>query len=311
MPTSNVKDSAALEQLRSTFASNSECMENALNSFDGYLNETMCSMRDDYEYIDSRFKEAEAELDAAEAALDRCEASQRYDEEAGEYRPSCHGELNRYRAAKDKYDAYKHARDRADAIIKECEKKINEYNQNAKGILTEAVSESNRASSKLDEIIEKMNCYYSTSVGYSTKESNNSSQGTIKETPVTVPYSIKGSDVKGKINRWHFEQASEKLKNKNLCPKCQRVRPCQCDSDALGDCNRPKSPLSPKVSTGLDEEYYNGLQRPKTPVVDESNKRYIDAQIKIMKHNDDKEKMLKEMQWRQFQDYLQGKGSGN
>lgn len=285
MSTSNVKDSAALEQLRSTFTRNSGCMENALSSFDRYLNETMCSMRDDYEYIDSRFKEAEAELDAAEAALDRCEASQRYDEEAGEYRPSCHGELNRYRAAKDKYDAYKHARDRADVIIKECEKEINEYNQNAKGILTEVISESHNAMNELDVILGKVNDYEN---GKVTLSGN-----------YAVPYSIEGSNVSNKVkninpelkknNIEQFNKASDKL-NGLICPKHHRPLPCPiCMADAKNDGS---------LGSGLAIDTANKepeMPRPKSPIYNEQDQRYAEAQVKLYNHYREKEKFEMEM----------------
>ena len=236
MSTNNVKDSAALEQLRSTFTRNSECMENALNSFDGYLNETVCSMNENIRVIAERLKEAQAELSEAQGAYDSCKASQRYDEETGETRPSCFVQSMKLASARTKYLSCKKDYDDANKILQECKQEINEYNQNAKGILTEMSSKSHNASSRLDEILEKVDCYAALGVGYSIKGSGISSQGAIKETPTTVPYSIKNANGKKEINKWRYEQASEKLKNKNLCPKHNRPLPCPfCMKDALDD----------------------------------------------------------------------------
>lgn len=196
MTTNNVKDSAALEQLRSTFTRNTECMENALNSFDGYLNETVCSMNENIRVIAERLKEAQAELSEAQGAYDSCKASQRYDEETGETRPSCYVQSMKLASARTKYLSCKKTYDDANKILQECKQEINEYNQNAKGILTEMSSKSHNASSRLDEILEKVNCYATLYVGYSIKDSNNSYRGTIKETSATVPYSIKNANGK-------------------------------------------------------------------------------------------------------------------
>lgn len=220
MSTNNVKDSAALEQLRSTFTRNTECMENALNSFDGYLNETVCSMNESIRVIAERLKEAQAELSEAQGAYDSCKASQRYDEETGETRPSCYVQSMKLASARTKYLSCKKAYDDANRILQECKQEIGEYNQNAKSILSEMSSQSHNASSRLDVIIGKVDEY----------QESTSVLGTGMSAIVSKAGQFCGG---GNGGGYKVKVATS---NGNLCPKHHRPLPCPfCMKDALDD----------------------------------------------------------------------------
>lgn len=296
MSANNLKDNTSLEQLGDAFSRSSECMNNALNSFEGYLRDVVTSMEEDKRVIENRLREAEEKLNSAREALYRCEASQRYDEESGRYRPSCDAQAMRLSAAQSKYDAYKKIYDDANRILQECNKEIAEYKLEAQSIYTEVSSKSCEAVSRLNVILGKVVDYNDVSVSCGGQ---------------TVSYSPKKSPISG----YNVQVSPLKKVSGNLCPKHNRPLPCPfCMKDAKDDgirgsgpsidtekktptIQRPKSPVLPSNSDNLSSKYYQGLKRPSRLNINEQTQRFNEAQVKLHNHNREKEELEKSLLW--------------
>lgn len=244
-------DKEAVEQLRATFSRNSTLINNAQGSIDNYLREVQDSMNRDLQVISKRLEEAEKKLIAAEAALRCCESKQKWDDEKNEYRPSCSFEASRVRDARCEYQKYKQIYDNAKKIIDECNSRISGYNQNVRSILTGLCATSNNACSRLGMILNRINEYQ-----------NNPS---LLSASITTAYSMKGTNLPNKLKQQELEKMSQeyakkveslnkrrkiieateaikKRQNKNICPKCGRIRPCNCGNGT------PKEELSRTIA---------------------------------------------------------------
>lgn len=230
-------DKEAVEQLRASFSRNSTLINNAQGSIDNYLREMQDSMNQDLQVISKRLEEAEKKLNAAEAALRYCESKQKWDEENQEYRPNCSFEASRVRSARCEYQKYKQIYDRAKRIINECNSRISGYNHNVRNILTGLCATSKDACTRLGMILNRINEYQNNPSSLSAS--------------ITTSYSIKGTNLPEKLKQQELEEksleyakkveslnksrkfaeATEKINtrnNKNICPRCGRIRPCNC-----------------------------------------------------------------------------------
>ena len=230
-------DKEAVEQLRATFSRNSTLINNAQGSIDNYLREMQDSMNRDLQVISKRLEEAEKKLITAEAALRCCESKQKWDDENHEYRPSCSFEASRVRGARCEYQKYKQIYDSAKRIIDECNSRISGYNHTVRNILTGLCTTSNDACTRLGMILNRIDEYQNNPSSLSTS--------------ITTAYSIKGTNLPKKLKQQELEEKSQeyakkvaslnkvrkfteatkeinKRQNKNICPICGRIRPCNC-----------------------------------------------------------------------------------
>lgn len=228
-----LNDKALLEQMRNVFSINSRTMEETLSSIDKYMRYVINSMKQDLQIVNNRLEQAIARSERANQALDSCRRSQRWDEEEKRYRPSCDSQIEEERKARQEYERYQRVCNIAKAIIDECNRKIGEYNQEVKTILTGLSKTSNKATEKLNDIIYRVDLYYNT-------PSNIASSG-ISEKRAKPNYVNRMQQAEERVKRKNIvnefrrneDRVKELLRNSNICPKHGIPLPCKkCRDEA-------------------------------------------------------------------------------
>lgn len=233
----------SVAQLRTTFSNNSELISNATSMFDSYVNETVTAMEQNLMVIRERMNQAKAEYETAKSDLASCEASQKYDDEEGEWYPSCDAEAHRLKEAESKYEQCKEVYERANFVMLECKSKISEY-KSIKGDLDALASKSRSAVCVINRVLGDAVDYRDAKVvlgtsalsDYTPNESvvSDAKKSPIRINSVEVRYGEKEQKTKDKSKAEKYYEGIDKLNNrmeksKNVCPKCHKVRPCMCD----------------------------------------------------------------------------------
>lgn len=124
----NIRDVHSLEEMNNMIAFTGEAMANIEENVSNYINGIKDVLNQQLDIIHKKLEEAEEKLAKAEKALSSCEARQRYDEDSGEYRPSCAWEERAVSHARREVEKWQKKYDEGKNIVAECQNEIDDYN---------------------------------------------------------------------------------------------------------------------------------------------------------------------------------------
>lgn len=123
-----IRDVRSLEKLNNMIVFTGEVMVNIEENVSKYLEGVQKVLDKQLEAIQERLKEAEERLGEAQAAMSACHASQVYDQETGEYYPSCSWEEHAVEVAQKEVDEWYKKYLEGKRIVEECQGEIADYN---------------------------------------------------------------------------------------------------------------------------------------------------------------------------------------
>ncbi len=123
----NIRNHESLVELRDCLVQNSQSLLDIISAVSEYLEDFMSSMEEKLQVFEERLREAEEALSEAESDYSSCLASRKYDEESGEYRPSCNSEERRRDRARNYKYKCQEQYDKAKKIIEDCKREIEDY----------------------------------------------------------------------------------------------------------------------------------------------------------------------------------------
>lgn len=169
-----IRDIHSIEELHNTIEYVGEAMATIEEQVSNYMQGVKDVLEGQLEQLRAELEEAEAELAEAENDLSRCYDSQTYDEEYGEYTPSCSCEERTVAAARDRVSECRRKYDEGTCIVHECDSEISDYYYNGMvyadpggHYLIEKMvkDDTTRATELLREILEKLNDILETDMG--------------------------------------------------------------------------------------------------------------------------------------------------
>ncbi len=102
-------------------------MLKVLEAVSNYLNGVKDTLQQQVEMLRAQWEEAQERLSAAENALSACEASQKWDEEDGEYHPSCRSEEARVERARRYEQECREKLKQGERIVRDVQSEIEKY----------------------------------------------------------------------------------------------------------------------------------------------------------------------------------------
>lgn len=126
-PSAHIRDHQSLIELNNTLEYSADSILKILEQVDGYLKGVIDALKNQTKVLEEELRAAEEKLSEAEQALSACEASQEWDEEEEEYRPSCNYEAGRVRLAREIRDKCQERVNQAHKILQDCEYEIEQY----------------------------------------------------------------------------------------------------------------------------------------------------------------------------------------
>lgn len=162
--TIHIADEKYLYQLSSAQTHAYESIMNLCGRIEQDCNKLMKGMEEKKKLLEDRLKVAERNYRNAEAAYGRCCASQKWDDEDKCYRPSCDCEAAaKARYQKEYVDLMQRAQ-KADRVIEECERKLDEYCSFAENVKNTLSEKQLKSEERMSAIIDKVSDYNSSSV---------------------------------------------------------------------------------------------------------------------------------------------------
>lgn len=248
-----IRDHRSLIELNNTLGYAADSILKLLDSVKSYLEGVRDVISKQVEYLARELEIAKQKLSEAEDALRSCEASQVWDEEEHEYRPSCRSESHAVERAREAYNECQRKYDEGCRIKDECEREIGMY-QHPGGITVPpggektleniAIAHTKKATQKMQDILEVIEEYVkipvspnSSSANLDTAELPNGEK-TAEDTPLSE--AERESRFKNAIQNVIKKQrdknyGSGKVADANRamkCPKCDRPIPaCICGMD--------------------------------------------------------------------------------
>ena len=126
-PSAHIRDHQSLIELNNTLEYSADSILKILEQVDGYLKGVIEVLKNQTKELEEELRAAEEKLSEAEQALSDCEASQEWDDEEEEYRPSCNYEAGRVRLTREIRDKCQERVNQAQKIQKDCEYEIEQY----------------------------------------------------------------------------------------------------------------------------------------------------------------------------------------
>lgn len=126
-----ITDHAALGELNIALDKCGDDLSKILQQVDAHLDEVKQGLERQKTVLEKQYQEAEERLSRAERALSACEAKQRWDEESGCYRPSCHAEKCLVKAARKHRDQCREKYDVACRIVSRADGAISHYRRDS------------------------------------------------------------------------------------------------------------------------------------------------------------------------------------
>lgn len=123
-----IRNIHVLEEMNNMIAFTGEAMANIEENVSNYIDGIRDVLEQQLDIIREHLEEAEEELSEARYALSSCEASQRYDDETGEFFPSCSAEESAVNRAQKEVEKWQKKYDEGKYIVDECKKEIDDYN---------------------------------------------------------------------------------------------------------------------------------------------------------------------------------------
>lgn len=217
--------SGILDTLLSGYQECSSSIASLRASVNGHIDRCMAEAGHIVSKLIALENEAEIRYQHASQLYYSCQRRQRYDDESGEYRPSCRCEERDMRDADDKLYRARRRRELAQRCLQDMEREVGYFNDtHGGGGLMDAVTNEYvpEATQRLLALKEKVDRYETLEIaGIDTGDA--SSSAPVLEAPVSKAMA--------------FTRGTEKLRNKmeqneqifrNYCPKCHCC-PCQCN----------------------------------------------------------------------------------
>lgn len=160
-----IRDIESLYQMKDTFGYCADSMLKLLGAVDSYFNNVLTSLQEAVDKIKEQLDKAKENLERAEEALSHCESIQRYDEEEGEYVPSCRFEAQRVNHCQEEVNKWQKKLDEAKQILQNTKNAINDYHHKPSGLTSPggealihclATDTCQKADEKLVNIAEKL-----------------------------------------------------------------------------------------------------------------------------------------------------------
>lgn len=151
--------------MKDTFNYCADSMLKLLGAVDSYFNNVLASLQEAVDKIQEQLDKAKENLEKAEAALSHCESIQRYDDEKGEYVPSCSFEAQRVNHCQEEVNKWQKKLDEAKQILQDTKKAIEDYHHKPSGLSSPggealihnlATDTCQKAKEKLDKVAEKL-----------------------------------------------------------------------------------------------------------------------------------------------------------
>lgn len=169
-PSAYIRDHQSLIDLNNTLEYTADSVLKILEQVDSYLRGVKSTLESQMKVLEDELRTAEEELSEAERALSDCEASQKWDEEEEEYRPSCNWQAGRVRVARENRDKCQERVNEAQAVVRDCEYEIEQYKYpggifhmpppgGEKTLEELAKDHTDRATAKMREILEVVEEY--------------------------------------------------------------------------------------------------------------------------------------------------------
>lgn len=183
---------------------------------------------------------AQQNYDRCSNAYYACQRSQRYDEESGEYRPSCSCEERDLRRADNELYKARSAREQAEKRLRDMELEVSYYEQphGGEGLMNSITNEFvPNATNRLMALNDKVIRYETLEVTGCDIGDSSSSTPILSTSQSKVSIFGKGKErLEEKMKANEFRKGIEKVKelerraiiSKSYCNKC-RCAPCQCD----------------------------------------------------------------------------------
>ena len=242
-PSAYIRDHQSLIELNNTLEYTADSILKILEQVNSYLQGVKSALEAQMKALQDELRAAEEKLSEAEEALSDCEASQEWDEDAGEYRPSCSWQAGRVRLARDIRDKCQERVNEAQTILRDCEYEIEQYKYpggifrmpppgGEKTMEELAKDHTDRATSKMREILEVVEEYLKFSMSNRTYNSGSTDTGA----DCTDEHSLQlSSEQKKERFQNAVERIIEKQKDENYgsrqladanrvmrCPRCGR-----------------------------------------------------------------------------------------
>lgn len=240
-PTAHIRDHQSLIELNNTLEYSADSILKILEQVDGYLKGVIEALKNQIKVLEDELRAAEEKMSEAEQDLSDCEASQEWDEENEEYRPSCSCEAGRVRLAREIRDKCQERVNQAQSILRDCEYEIEEYKKTP-GIVTPpggeklleglAKDHTDKATSKMREILAVVERYLRYNM--STKSSMFSTASTDLDGTNDSSRTLTPEEKKERFNS-AIQRVIERQQNENYgsrqiadanrvirCPRCGR-----------------------------------------------------------------------------------------
>lgn len=249
-----IRDHLSLVALNNTLGYGADSILKLLESVNSYLDGVLDVLDKQVKCLADELKKAEQALSAAEEELRSCEASQEWDEEEHEYRPSCSSESRSVARARRVCDECRRKYDEGRRIKDECDKEIESYRDpglyfkppgGERTLEYLAVEHTEDATKKMQEILDIVEGYTRTPVsvgnisGYRVTPVVPNGNRPVEDRPLGDAEKKKRFEnaVRNVIERQQDRNYGDrKIADANRamkCPQCDRpIAACICDMDA-------------------------------------------------------------------------------
>ena len=241
-----IRDIHSLEELNNIIGFTGEAMAKIEESVSKYIDGVQQVLDKQQDIIRQNLDEARQRLENAQKALSACYSSQTYDEDSGEYTPSCDCEERDVESAQKEVDEWQKKLEEGEKIIGECKLEIDEYNDPGGAIsppgghyLIENMCQSQtpNATQSLQEFIAEAHEYAQSDLGgerdiapgtYNSFVSDDDLPMTEEEKAAAFDSNIQGvKDEQESSSRYYDIQDANRAM---CCPSCGRpLQMCSCN----------------------------------------------------------------------------------
>lgn len=120
-------DVGAFQQFQKDLNTTGESTQKVLEGVDHYVQGVLEELKRHIDIIKEKVEDAREDLRDAEAALSACRESQEYDEESGEYKPSCNCEERDVERSEAILNEWENRFKQAEGVYSEVERETNDY----------------------------------------------------------------------------------------------------------------------------------------------------------------------------------------
>lgn len=129
-----IRDIGSLHHMSDTMDYCADSLLKLIAAVDAYFNNVINSLKDALGIVKAKLDEAKERLEEAESALESCEASQYYDEEEGEYVPSCNYEAAQVSRCREEVTKWQEKYDQGKQIVDDTQKAVDDYHHRPSGL---------------------------------------------------------------------------------------------------------------------------------------------------------------------------------